>query len=104
MAGSQHGQHHHHQQQQLLLEETSMIDDNLNYKMMLMMSKMNEGAVGTLSPGGRAQSNSTPPPQAAQFCAGSSGQPNPCASCPSFESHYWRLVFNFYFSSKYGLD
>ena len=68
MIGSQHGQQHNHHQQQLLLEESSMIDDNLNYKMMLMMSKMNEGVVGTLSPGGRTQSNSTPPPQSAQFC------------------------------------
>lgn len=92
-------------------KEDNLIDDNLSYKMMLMMSKMNESTTAASQAVSQYQQNqnnsgselvikdhsmneslnrATPPPQVPQL-----GSKVALASCPVFESHYWRFVLVF---------
>ena len=130
------------QQQHMLAssKEENLIDENLSYKMMLMMSKMNESTANaanalnqyqsqpseliitdhsitgqqkqSIVPGQRAfgiqdssasslntsltRNTLTPPTPQQQMAMLNHGnnnkQSHACATCPSFESHYWRLV------------
>lgn len=88
-------------------KDDNLIDDNLSYKMMLMMSKMNESTTAASqavsqyqqqnNPGSElvikdhsmndSMHRATPPPQVPQL-----GSKLAVASCPVFESHYWRFV------------
>lgn len=131
------------QQQHMLAssKEENLIDENLSYKMMLMMSKMNESTANAANALNQYQTQSasneliitdhslneqqkqissqknfaiqnssasslntslsrnaasTPPPnsqqQVSMLSKGTKPQSHACATCPNFESHYWRNI------------